>query len=232
MAHGSVRWVDRLVTLSGAAAFVLMVMGVALFETGGRGAYPGLLGEQSADIMAGLLVQARVGASLLMGAAALQVVFAAVLWVRLRDGQAVQWPAALAFGGGILAAVLMMGGAESALAQYAAGDVRDQVTAQVLVTTTWETAMVWVAPNLAMLAGTAVAGLRGALPRWFALLSGFGAAALAAAIAIPVLPSGLLGVAASAWAVPASAVLFWQSGRPQTASEDAANTEPVLGRPR
>lgn len=210
------RWVEGAAALSGGAAFVLLVAGFTLTDTGGKGASPGMSGEELAAIMAQHLPQWRTGAVLLLGAAVLQLLFAAVLWDRLRAGQAAQWPAALALGGGILGSVLITDAARVALVQLTAGQERDPTTSAVIVTGTWESAWAFIVPNLAVVTGAAVAGARGALPRWFTLFSAVTAVALVVALVFPQLPAGLLAVAAATWALPASAVLFWQVAKPVT----------------
>ncbi len=209
------RWLDVVVPLGGPLALVAMVAGGTLYEPTVVGANPTQSGETLLLLYAEGVGNAPLSAGLHLLAALGLLLFGGALWDRLRRDQDAQWPAALAAGGAVVAALLMVRWADDALTALVAVEAGDTVTAKLLVASGWESARLLIPGSAAMMLGAAVAGLRGALPRWFSWLSaagGLGALGTMVATALPtpyldVAPAGLVALLSLAWTIPAGAVL-------------------------
>ncbi|WP_298454927.1 hypothetical protein [uncultured Cellulomonas sp.] len=217
------------VPLSGLLALVAMVVGGELYAPTSVGANPAQPGERLLGHLAVDVERAGPSAALDLLAALGMLVFAAVLWDRLRAAQGPQWPAALAGGGAVAAALFMVDLARTNLAAGVAVDAGDAATAGVLITSGWEAARLVLPATAAMMLGTAVAGARGAVPRWFAWLSGAGGLGAVAAMVVlalpaglaPSIPAGLLAMLGLGWTLPAGAVLAVLAARGPVAATTA-----------
>ncbi|MCF6745045.1 hypothetical protein E9529_12300 [Blastococcus sp. KM273128] len=196
----------RLVPLAGAASVVAAYAGASLGDLGGAGLNPSMAPDLLAARLQEHVGSLRAGASLLSVGAVLAAVFAGPLWQRLR---AASGPVAVVgAAGAVLAAAQWLAFATDGIGLATAADVGNGATAQVLLTTGWESARTAAVPSLVMVLAVVVAGFgSGCFPRWFSWFS--------AATLVPLLvaltavgPSGLLGfVFGGLWLVVASVVL-------------------------
>ena len=228
---------DVVVPLSGPLALVSMITAGALYAPSAVGANPTQAGGTLLGRFAEGVDRAPSSAGLYLVAAFALLVFAAVLWDRLRPDGHSQWPAALAAAGALTAALWLLDFARDTLAAIVAVEARDEVTVSVLISSGWESARLVMPAAAAMMLGAAVAGLRGALPRWFAWLSLVGAIGALGTMVMTVLPTsvmagapaGMLAMLSLAWTVPAGAVLAWTADRrtARTPDRGAAGTGPA-----
>jgi hypothetical protein len=200
---------ERAAALSGAASVVVLHVGSAIGDTGGKGINP-TMGPDA--IVAGtrpLVGELQLAASLLCLSAVLLLVFLGPLWRRLR---AASEPAAvIGVAGGVLGAGLLVSYARHGIAMATAADLGDGTTAQVLITSDWETARILAVPFLAMALAAVVAGFSpGVFPGWFRWFSAVMAVLLVLALA-PVGPAGLMGFLGTLWVLVASVLLSVQA---------------------
>lgn len=196
---------ERLGALAGAAAVVVLVAGSSIGDTGGKGIDPTMSPAAIVAAMRPLVGQMQVGASLLCLSAVLLLVFLGPLWRRLRSAS--EAVAVVGVAGGILAATLLVLAAGDGISMATAAELGDGTTAQVLVTSGWETARILAVPFLAMVAAAVVAGFTpGTFPTWFRWFSAGMAVLLVLALA-PVGPAGLLGLLGTLWVLVASVLL-------------------------
>lgn len=175
---------DVIAPLSGALAALLTLGASAQADLGGWGAHPTMPDGALTALFIARVADSRVGAVTMMVAALHMLVFAAVLWDRLRPVDGPAWPAALAAGGALLAAVVMTDVAKDAFGQVVVGETGDPVTARVLIVTAWESANVGLVPIAAIVTGVAIAGWRGAFRRRFAVPAVIAAVALLGSVVV------------------------------------------------
>lgn len=182
---------ERAAALAGAASVVVTSVGASLADVGGKGIDPTMAPEA---MVRGLQEHAgamRAGTSLVSVGAVLAAVFAGPLWHRL--SAASPWVAVIGASGAVLTAALYLSEAADGIGLSTAADFDDGVTAQVLVTTGWESARILAVPSLIMVTATVLAGFGyGIFPRWFRWFSAAMLVPLVIALA-PVGPAGLLG---------------------------------------
>jgi hypothetical protein len=200
---------ERITALTGAASVIVLHVGSAIGDTGGKGIDP-TMGPDA--IVAGtrpLVGELQVAASLLCLSAVLLLVFLGPLWRRLRTAS--EGAAVVGVAGGVLGAGLLVSYARNGIAMATAADLGDGTTAQVLVTSDWETARILAVPFLAMVVAAVVAGFSpGVFPVWFRWFSAVMAVLLVLALA-PVGPAGLMGLLGSLWVLVASVLLAAQA---------------------
>lgn len=205
--------------LSGPVALVSAVAAASLYDPSGEGASPAQSDAALLRAFGTTLERAAPSAALFLIAALAFLVFAGSLWDTLNLPERPQWPAAVAGAGSVGAALMMIDTARDHLAAIVAVDAADASTVRFLLTTGWESARVVVVASSAMMLGAAVAGLRGALPRWFAVLSLVGTGgglATIVATGLPsrffeVVPAGGLAALSLGWTLPAGLVLVRQA---------------------
>ncbi|MFD2090726.1 hypothetical protein [Blastococcus deserti] len=182
---------ERVAALAGAASIVVAYAGVSLGDLGGKGIDPTMAPEA---IVRGIQEHAgalRAGAALISLGAVLAAVFAGPLWRRLRGAS--DWVAVIGAAGAVLAAAQWLSFAADGIGLATAADLDDGVTAQVLLTTGWESARIAAVPSLVMVTAAVIAGFGyGLFPRWFRWFSVAMLVPLVVALT-PVGPSGLLG---------------------------------------
>lgn len=192
-----------------------MVMGGSLYEPSRAGANPTMTGSALVPAFAQNIDAAPAAAVAYLGAAIAMLAFAGALFDHLRRGQTTHWPAVMAAGGAIAIAIEFVEYARIALAAVVVVDFGDAATASVVTTLGWEAARVVTAGSVAMMLGAGVAGIRGALPRWIAVLALVGAAGVLGAsvatalpqVAIGDAPAGLLALVSLIWTFPAAVVM-------------------------
>lgn len=200
---------DSLAPLSGGLAALLTLGASAQADLGGWGAYPTMPDDALTALFVARVADSRLGAVTMMVAALLMLVFAAVLWDRLRLIDEPAWPAALAAGGALLAAVMMTDVAKDAFGQVVVGETGDAVTARVLIVTAWQSANVGLVPIAAIVTGVAIAGWRGAFRRRFAVPTMIAAVALLSGVLVaPLTDVWLLPIAVLALVVISVALAF------------------------
>lgn len=218
---GGARRLDVVAPVAGPIALVLFLAGITVYDAGTANANPTARGTALLQAFAANIEAAPAACVAYLLAALAMVIFSGALWDGLRAGQPAQWPAVLAVGGAIVLAVEMVEYARNTLSAIVAVDHGDVVTVSVLMTTTWESARVSVVGTAAMMTGAAVSGRRGALPRWFALLSLAGAVVAVCALvatALPVgflegSPAGFLATMSLLWVFPAGLIMSARAAR-------------------
>jgi hypothetical protein len=167
----------RVASLAGAASVIVAYAGVSVGDVGGNGINP----TMAPDVIAVELQEhsgaLRAGAALLSVGAVLAVLFAGPLWLRLRAAS--DWVAVIGLAGAVLTAAQWLSFAADGIGLATAADLGNGVTAQVLVTTGWESARIAAVPSLVMVTAAVIAGF------------GYGLCPLVALT--PVGPAGLLG---------------------------------------
>ena len=212
---------DVVAPVAGPVALVLFLTGITVYDAGTASGTPSARGTALLQAFAVNIEAAPAAGVVYLLAALAMLIFSGALWDHLGGGRSAQWPAALAVGGAIVLAVEMVDYARDTLSAIVAVDHGDAVTVSVLMTTKWESARVSVVGTVAMMAGAGVSGWRGALPRWFALLSFAGAVVAVCALvatALPVgflegSPAGFLAAMSLLWVFPAGLIMSARAAR-------------------
>ena len=213
MAAGAVRsqshrtgTLARVASLAGAASVVVAYAGVSFGDLGGKGINP----TMAPDVIVGALQEhtdaLRAGASLLSVGAVLVVLFAGPLWLRLRAAS--DWVAVIGMAGAVLTATQWLSFAADGIGLATAAELSSGATAQVLMTTGWESARIAAVPSLVMVTAAVIAGFGyGLFPRWFRWFSAAMLVPLLIALT-PMGPAGLLGfLFGGLWVVVTSLLL-------------------------
>ncbi|TFV52886.1 hypothetical protein [Blastococcus sp. TF02A-35] len=203
----------RVAALAGAACVVVTFAGISASDVGGNGVNPTMGPDLIASLLRDHVDGLRTGASLLSVGALLAVLFAGPLWLALR--QASEWVAAVGAAGAVLAGAHWLSLATDGIGLATAADLGDGATAQVLVTTGWESARITAVPSLVMVTAALVAGFgHGCFPRWYRWFTAAVAVPLVVALA-PVGPAGLLGFAfGGGWLLVTSLLLTVRAPAP------------------
>lgn len=199
----------RLTALTGAASVIVLHVGSAIGDTGGKGIHPGMSPDTIVAETRPLVAELQIAASLLCLSAVLLLLFLGPLWRWLRTAS--EAVAVVGVAGGVLGAGLLVSYARHGIAMATAAELGDGTTAQVLVTSDWETARILAVPFLAMAVAAVAAGfVPGVCPTWFCWFSAVMAVLLCLALA-PVGPAGLMGLLGSVWVLVASVLLAARS---------------------
>ncbi len=209
---------QRVGAASGAIAVVLNLIGALLGDPYRSGLNPDPT-DASASIARALTAvreEARLGATLSLMGAFFLIWFAAYLRRHLLafEGRA-GWMASAAFGGGLVAAALLLVSVSITLAATeitAYGE--DTVVAKVFLTHGWNYFYVLSPPVMALVAASSLLGLRfRALPRWLSILG------LLLVLVPFVTGAGLGAMLGLLWILPTSDVLTIRAGRSDQRSE-------------
>jgi hypothetical protein len=205
--------VDRVASLAGVASVLALVAGGSAADMGGNGLSPTMSPELLADGLRDRAGELEASASLLALSSVLFLLFLGPVWTRLRPASTAL--AVIGVSAGAVVAAQGLTFARESIALATAATMGDGVTAQVLLTSGWDTARLIAAPYLPLVAVTALAGFTsGALPRWFTWFS----AAMVVLVCLsfsPVGPAGVLGLTGTVWVVVAS--LYFAAARPVAA---------------
>lgn len=161
----------RAAALGGALSVVLGAAGAMVADVTADGVNPGSSAQDLVATYASFHHRLEVGAALSLVAFALQLVFLAPLWARVRPGS--ESLAVVAVIGGVgSAAALWMLAAFLDTAMVTAARFDDADAARMLLLAGWDTARVATAPNAVMMGACAIAGWRyGVFPRWLTAFS-------------------------------------------------------------
>jgi len=205
--------IDRMASLAGLASVLALVAGGSASDMGGNGLSPTMAPDLLVSELQDHAGELEVGASLLALSSVLFLVFLGPVWTRLRTASTALAVVGVAAGAVVAAQGLAV--ARESIALGTAATMGDGVTAQVLLTSGWDTARLIAAPYLPLIAVTALAGfVHGAVSRWFAWFS----AAMVVLVCLsfsPVGPAGVLGLTGTVWVVVAS--LYLAAARRATA---------------
>ncbi len=158
---------------------------------GGKGIDPTMAPDAMVRALQEHVGALRAASSLVSVGAVLAVVFAGPLWRRLRA--AADWVAVIGVAGAVLTAAQWLSAAADGIAPATAADLGDGVTAQVLMTSGWESARVAAVPSLVMVTAVVLAGFGyGFFSRWFRWFTAAMLVPLLIALT-PLGPAGLLG---------------------------------------
>ena len=143
--------------------------------------------------------------------AVLVLIFLGALWIRLRA--AAEWLAVIAVGAGVLVAGFLLGaGAGISIFSVTAADFRDVDAARFLLVMSWEMVRLLVAPFLALIGASTLAGFRyGAFGKAFNIFSLVFTLVLLLGV-FPSSPAGLSGLLAMFWLVVAGLLLAFRRG--------------------
>jgi hypothetical protein len=197
---------ERAAALAGAASVVVAYAGISMADMGGQGIDPTMTPEAMVRGLQDHVGALRAGASLVSLGAVLAVLFAGPLWRRLRPAS--DWVARHRRRRGRAVRRQWLSVAADGIGLATAADLSDGVTAQVLLTTGWESARIAAVPSLVMVTAVVIAGLGyGLFPSWFRWFSTAMLLPLALALT-PIGPSGLLGfVFGGLWVLAASVLI-------------------------
>lgn len=223
MARGKIWW-DRVGAASGVLFFVLLFVSQSAGSDLGTITDPSKPGTEIAQVLVENRADIARGVYLSLLAVLFLLWFLAYLRRHLADAEGEGgWMASVAYGGGLVAAALILvADALTLAAKVVADNGGDPAASKTLFSMGWEYFGV-VNPAMAALTGaTAVIGLRfGALPVW---LSAIGVP-LALASAFSGFFGGFFVFLSSLWLVPVSVVLFLRAGA-MPSSESSARTLP------
>jgi len=194
--------VDRVAPLAGLASVVALVAGGSAADMGGNGLSPTMSPQLLATELRDRAGELEVGASLVALSSVLFLVFLGPVWTRLHAASTAL--AVVGVSAGAVVAAQGLAFARESIALGTAATLGDGETAQVLLTSGWDTARLIAAPYLPLIAVTALAGFaHGTFSRWFTWFS----AAMAVLVCLsfsPVGPAGVLGLTGTVWVVVAS----------------------------